>query len=154
MNNQVLQTGNTFDSQSFGMGHARKVWRNQFRQDAGDGRITNVSDFVSAGLVRSGMALVEDTTAGADTHDYKALPWSALLTAISGAGIDSLGIVGFLKEDVRIINGNTFGTVTNVYDGELYAHMCGDTPENAVTISNAIKAMTQKNGMSIRIVKY
>lgn len=157
MKNQVFQTGNTFDNQSFGLGHARKVWRQIYKQDAGDGKITNVSDFVSAGLIRAGMAVVEDTAQGADAHDYKVLPWSTILAAITGetpAGIDSLGIIGFLQEDVRILNGSTVGTITVIYEGELYDYMCGDTPENAATISAAFKNMTQKNGMQIRIVKF
>ena len=69
MKNQVFQTGNTFDSQSFGVGHARKVWRRIEEQLAGGFMIKNISDFVSAGLIRSGMAIVKDSTLGADEKD-------------------------------------------------------------------------------------
>lgn len=155
MKNQVFQTGNTFDTQSFGAGHARKVWRRIEEQLPGTGRITNVSDFVTAGLIRSGMAIVKDTASGADEQDYKALPWATIKTAITGespAGIDSLGIIGFLQEDAPVTSANTFATCTVIVKGEIYGYMLGDNAEDAAAIAGAIKGMTQKNGMSIRVV--
>ena len=156
MKNQVFQTGNTFDSQSFGVGHARKVWRRIEEQLPGGFVIKNVADFVSAGLIRSGMAIVKDSTAGADVKDIKVLTWAQIKAAITGdspAGIDSLGIIGFLQEDVPVIDANTIATGNVIVKGEMYAYMFGDNLEDAAAISEAIKGMTQKNGLAIRVVE-
>ena len=152
MKNQVFQTGNTFDAQSFSVGHARKVWRRIEEQLPGGFMIKNVSDFVSAGLIRSGMAIVKDDTQGADDKDIKVLTWAQLKSAISGSGIDSLGIIGFLQEDVPVIDGNTIATGNVIVKGEIYGYMLGDTQSDAATIAAAVKGMTQKNCLSIRVV--
>lgn len=151
MKDQVFQTGNAFDSQSFKVGHARKVWRRIEEQLPGTGHITNAADFLSKGLVRGGMALVKDTAAGADAQDYKALSWGEVKAAASD--IDSLGIIGFLQEDAPVLSANTYCTCTIIVKGEIYAYMLGDNLNDAKTISDAIKGMTQKNGMSIRVVE-
>ena len=152
MKNQVFQTGNTFDSQSFGVGHARKVWRRIEEQLPGGFMIKNISDFVSAGLIRSGMAIVKDSTMGADEKDVNVLTWAQLKVAIAGSGIDSLGIIGFLQEDVPVIDANTIGTANVIVKGEIYGYMLGGTPEDAAIIAPAVKGMTQKNGLNIRVV--
>ena len=154
MKNQVFQTGNTFDVQSFAVGHARKVWRRIEEQLPGGFMIKNVSDFVSAGLIRSGMAIVKDTTSGADEKDIKVLTWAQLKSAISGeGGIDSLGIIGFLQEDVPVIDANTIATGNVIVKGEIYGYMLGDTQADATAIAAGVKGMTQKNGLSIRVVE-
>lgn len=154
MKNQVFQTGNTFDKQSFGIGHARKVWRRIEEQLPGGFMIKNVSDFLSAGLIRSGMAIVKDTTSGADEKDIKVLTWAQLKAAISGeGGIDSLGIIGFLQEDAPVIDANTIATGNVIVKGEIYGYMFGDNLQDAATIAAAVKGMAQKNGLNIRVVE-
>ena len=153
MKNQVFQTGNTFDAQSFGVGHARKVWRRIEEQLPGGFMIKNVSDFVSAGLIRSGMAVVKDSTQGADAKDIKVLTWAQLKSGISGSGIDSLGIIGFLQEDVPVIDANTIATGNVIVKGEIYGYMFGDNATDAATIAAAVAGMTQKNGLNIRVVE-
>ena len=154
MANQVFQTGNTFDTHSIAMGHARKVWRRIEEQLPGMGMIKNISDFVSGGLIRSGMAVVKDATVGADEKDIKVLTWAQLLTGIAGeGGIDSLGIIGFLQEDVPVASANTIATGNVVVKGEIYGYMLGDTQANAATIAAAVKGMAQKNGLNIRVVE-
>ena len=153
MKNQVFQTGNTFDTQSFSVGHARKVWRRIEEQLPGGFMIKNVSDFVTAGLIRSGMAIVKDTTSGADEKDVKVLTWAQLQTGASGeGGLDSLGIIGFLQEDVPVTSSDTIVTGNVIVKGEIYGYMLGDTPDTAKAVSAAVKGMTQKNGLSIRVV--
>ena len=152
MKDQVFQNGNSFDSQSFSLGHSRKVWRRIEEQLPGGFMIKNVSDFVSDGLIRGGMAVVYDTTPGADAKDIKVLTWAQLKSAISGSGIDSLNIIGFLQEDVRILSASTIATGNVIVKGEIYGYMLGDTQSDATTIASAVKGMTQKNGLSIRVV--
>lgn len=155
MANTVFQTGNTFDSGTVSMGHARKVWRRIEEQLPGGFVIKNVSSFATAGLIRSGMPLAYDTASGADAKDVKVVTWAAIKTAVTGqspAGIDSLNIIGFLQEDVPVTSSSTFATANVVVKGEIYGYMLGDTVTDAATISAAIKGMTQKNGMSIRVV--
>lgn len=154
MKNQVFQTGNTFDTQSFSAGHARKVWRRIEEQLPGGFLIKNVSDFVTAGLIRSGMAIVKDTTSGADEKDVKVLTWAQLKTGAAGeGGLDSLGIIGFLQEDVPVTSANTVATANVIVKGEIYDYMLGDSLADAATIAAAVKGMTQKNGMNIRVVE-
>ena len=150
MKNQVFQTGNTFDTQSVSVGHARKVWRRIEEQLPGGFLIKNVSDFVSAGLIRSGMAIVKDTTQGADEKDIKVLTWAQVKAAVGN--IDSLSIIGFLQEDVPVMGATTVATGNVIVKGEIYGYMLGDTQEDATAISAAIKGMTQKNGLNIRVV--
>lgn len=152
MKNSVFQTGNTFDEQSFSVGHARKVWRRIEEQLPGGFVIKNISDFVSAGLVRSGMAIVKDTAVDADEKDVKVLTWAQLKAGIAGSGIDSLGIIGFLQEDVPVASAQTIGTANIIVKGEIYGYMLGGTPEDADIIAPAVKGMTQKNGLNIRVV--
>lgn len=150
-----MQTGNTFDTQSFSVGHARKVWRRIEEQLPGGFLIKNISDFVTAGLIRSGMAIVKDTASDADDKDIKVLPWATIKTAITGdspAGIDSLGIIGFLQEDVPVTSANTVATGNVIVKGEIYGYMLGDTQADATAIAAAVKGMTQKNGLNIRVV--
>lgn len=152
MKNQVFQTGNTFDSHEFKVGHAKKVWRRIEEQLPGGFMVKNISDFVSAGLIRSGMAIVPDSTVGADAKDVKVLTWAQLKSAISGAGIDSLGIIGFLQEDIPVSSAATIGTANVIVKGEIYGYMLGGTPADAAIIAPAVKGMTQKNGLNIRVV--
>jgi len=152
MKNQVFQTGNTFDAQSVGAGHSRKVWRRIEEQLPGGFLVKNVADFVSAGLIRSGMAIVKDSTQGADEKDVKVLSWSDVKTAINGSGIDTLNIIGFLQEDIPVINAYTQATANVIVKGEIYGYMLGDTASDATAIAAGIKGMTQKNGLNIRVV--
>jgi len=151
----TLNTGNAFNSETLTGGHARKVWRRIDEQLPGGFRIKNVSSFTSAGLIRSGMALAYDTTSGADAKDVNVVTWAQIKTAITGqspAGIDSLNIIGFLQEDVVIKDSNTYATANVVVKGEIYGYMLGDTVTDATAIAAAVKGMTQKNGLSIRVV--
>lgn len=153
MKGQTFQTGNTFDTQTIAVGHARKVWRRIEEQLPGGFMIKNISDFVTAGLIRSGMAIVKDSTNGADEKDIKVLTWAQLKTGISGeGGIDSLGIIGFLQEDVPVTSANTVATGNVIVKGEIYGYMLGNTQANAATIAAAVKGMAQKNGLNIRVV--
>ena len=151
----TLQTGNAFNSETISLGHAKKVWRRIDEQLPGGFRIKNVSAFVSAGLIRSGMAIAYDTASGADAKDVNVVTWAQIKSAVSGsspAGIDSLNIIGFLQEDVPVKDANTLATGNVIVKGEIYGYMLGDTVADAATISAAVKGMTQKNGLSIRVV--
>ena len=154
--NNDFQIGNSFDSQTLNLGHAKKVWRRIDEQLPGGYHVTNMSDFASDGLIQAGMAVVKDTTSGADVRDVKVLTWAQIKTAVTGqspAGIDSLNIIGFLKEDVPVIDAYTQATGNVIVKGEIYGYMLGDSQEDAATISAAVKGMTQKNGLNIRVVE-
>lgn len=157
---QDFQIGNSFDSQTVSLGHAKKVWRRIDEQLPGGYHVTNMSDFASAGLIQAGMAVVKDTASGADIRDVKALTWAQLKTGASAeGGLDSLGIIGFTQEDVPVYQHGTggsatynYGTCNIIVKGEIYGYMLGGTVADAATISAAVKAMTQKNGLSIRVI--
>lgn len=145
-------SGNTFDSQEFKVGHAKKVWRRTGAQLPGGFVITNIADFAADGRIRAGMAIVKDTSEGANDCDVKALKWADITAAAKGNGIDSLGIMGFLLKDVTIRDGKVQGTATIIVEGEIYGYMMGNTPAVAEIVAAAVKGMTQKNGMAIRVV--
>lgn len=167
---QDFQIGNSFDSQTVSLGHAKKVWRRIDEQLPGGYHVTNMSDFASAGLIQAGMAVVKDTAAGmavvndtasgADIRDVKVLTWAQLKTGASAeGGLDSLGIIGFTQEDVPVYQHGTgasatynYGTCNIIVKGEIYGYMLGGTVADAATISAAVKTMTQKNGLSIRVI--
>lgn len=157
---QDFQIGNSFDSQSVSLGHAKKVWRRIDEQLPGGYHVTNMSDFASAGIIQAGMAVVKDTASGADIRDVKVLTWAQLKTGASAeGGLDSLGIIGFTQEDVPVYQHGTggsatynYGTCNIIVKGEIYGYMLGGTVADATTISAAVKAMTQKNGLSIRVI--
>ena len=157
---QDFQIGNSFDSQTVSLGHAKKVWRRIDEQLPGGYHVTNMSDFASAGLIQAGMAVVKDTASGADIRDVKVLTWAQLKTGASAeGGLDSFGIIGFTQEDVPVYQHGTgasatynYGTCNIIVKGEIYGYMLGGTVADATTISAAVKAMTQKNGLSIRVI--
>ncbi len=157
---QDFQIGNSFDSQTVSLGHAKKVWRRIDEQLPGGYHVTNMSDFASEGLIQAGMAVVKDTASGADIRDVKVLTWAQLKTGASAeGGLDSLGIIGFTQEDVPVYQHGTgasatynYGTCNIIVKGEIYGYMLGGTVADAATISAAVKAMTQKNGLSIRVI--
>lgn len=160
--NNDFQIGNSFDSQALNFGHAKKVWRRIDEQLPGGYHVTNMSDFASDGLIQAGMAVVKDTASGADARDVKVLTWAQIKTAVTGqspAGIDSLNIIGFTQEDVPVYQHGTagsytynYGTCNIIVKGEIYGYMLGATVTDAATISAAIKGMTQKNGLAIRVI--
>jgi len=158
---QDFQIGNSFDSQTVSLGHAKKVWRRIDEQLPGGYHITNMSEFASAGLIQAGMAVVKDTASGADIRDVKVLTWARLKAGASAdGGIDSHGsIIGFTQEDVPVYQHGTgasatynYGTCNIIVKGEIYGYMLGETVADAATISAAVKDMTQKNGLSIRVI--
>lgn len=154
---QDFQIGNSFDSQTLTAGHARKVWRRIDEQLPGGYRIVNMADFASAGLVRSGMAVAKSTASGADERDITVIPWASIASAES---VDSLNIIGFLQEDTPVYTHGSgasatynYGTANIVVKGEIYGYMLGDTQAQATSVAAKIKGMTQKNGLSIRVIE-
>lgn len=148
--NNVLQTGNAFNASTVSLGHAKKVWRRIDEQLPGGYRILNVSDFVEKGLIRSGMAVVK--AEDADEKDINVLKWQEIIDSADSDGVDSLNILGFLQEDVPVKDVNTYATGNIIVKGEIYGYMLGDTPTEAGNVAPMIKLMTQKNGLSIRVV--
>lgn len=139
---QNFLIGNTFDATSTSYGHARKVWRRIDEQLPGGWTVNNVSDFVSDGIIKSGMAV---TLEDADARTVNVLAWADLATNVSD-------IIGFVQEDAVITDSSTYATVNVVVKGEIYGYMLGDDETTATTNATAVKAMTQLNGLSIRVV--
>lgn len=111
--------GNTYDNQSFSVGHARKVWRETRNQFPGGGKVSNIADWVAKGVIPSGRPCKFDPknkTVKVYTTDQ----------VTAATDVADLGINGYIQEDVRILNGQTVGTATVVYDGEIYEYMFTD----------------------------
>lgn len=112
----AFKTGNTFDTTSFKVGHASKVWREIRHRFPAGGVISNVSDWVATGKIPSGTPV---------KYDGAAKTLKAYTDAqIKGASdMATLGINAYLQEDAYITDANTIATGTAIYAGEIYEHM-------------------------------
>lgn len=112
----MFETGNTFKSGSMKFGHARKVWREIHDIYPGGGRFATTAGFtekIPAGTpVKLDMA-AKTITPFTDTD------------VTSAADVKTLGINGFLQEDVVLASSAKY-TGTVVYRGELYSFMLGE----------------------------
>lgn len=116
--------GNTFDVKSVKYGHARKVWREITDIYPAGGTISNIADWVSAGKIPAGTPVKFDIS----NKTIKALTDAS----ISGGNVETLGINGFLQEDVVVTSANTVGTGTVVYGGEIYGYMFAEATLTAL----------------------
>ena len=156
---QDFQIGNSFDSETVALGHSKKVWRRIDEQLPGGYHVTNLADFASAGFIQAGTPVAYSTEQNADARDIVAIPFSDLADESDDAGVSSLNIIGFLQEDVPVIKHGTGGGATYNYasgnvivKGEIYGYMLGTTQEEATAAAAAVKLLTQKNGLSIRVI--
>lgn len=118
--------GNTFDVQSVGYGHARKVWREIRHRYPAGGTIQNVSDWVSNGVIPAGTPCKwYDDAANDGGKKIVAYTDAQVSAADTAEKLAALGINGYLQEDARILDANTVATGTVIYAGEIYEYMLG-----------------------------
>lgn len=86
------------------------------------------------------------------TTDTSVVADKTYYTKAEAVTTDGLNIIGFLQEDAPVASNSTIATGTVIVKGEIYGYMLGDTVTQAATIAPLIKAMTQKNGLNIRVV--
>lgn len=116
--------GNTFDVKSVKYGHARKVWREITDIYPAGGVISNIADWTDAGLIPAGTPV---------KYDISAKTIEAYTdTDLSGSDVATLGINGFLQEDVVVASASTVGTGTVVYGGEIYGYMFAEATLTAL----------------------
>lgn len=109
--------GNTFGSGSVSTyGHARKVWREIRHQFPAGGTVKNLSDWTSVGIIPAGTPCKFDMAA----KEIVAYTDSAVT---GEEEVSSLGINGYLQEDIPLGSGVSVATGTVIYDGELYEWM-------------------------------
>lgn len=108
--------GNSFDNTSQKWGHARKVWREIRHRYPAGAKITNVSEFVNSGVIPAGSAVKFD----AEKKEMTVVLDSAIKAA---SDVKTLGVNGYLQEDVRVLSANTVATGTVIYAGEIYEYM-------------------------------
>ena len=124
--------GNTFDVNTVKYGHARKVWREIRHRYPGGGMVSNISDWTSAGKIPAGTAVkfdLSNKTLKAYTDEQ-----------IKAADITTLGINGYLQEDILVTSENTKASGTVVYAGELYQYMFD---EEVIAILQKITTLPQ-----------
>lgn len=121
--------GNTYNSKGFSVNHAKKVWRAIHHVYPGGGIVSNIADWTAKGIIPSGRPCKFDSK----TKTVK------VYTAeqVTAGTIADLGINGYIQEDVRVENGNTVGSVTVVYGGEIYEYMVADA-ELAILKTNTL----------------
>ena len=93
--------GNTFDVNTVKYGHARKVWREIRHRYPGGGMVSNISDWVAVGKIPAGTAVKFDLSG----KTFKAYTDEQIKAAESD--ITTLGINGYLQEDVLVASENT-----------------------------------------------
>lgn len=126
--------GNTFDVNTVKYGHARKVWREIRHRYPGGGMVNNISDWTSAGKIPAGTAVKFDLS----DKTLKAYTDAQIKEAESN--ITTLGINGYLQEDILVASGNTKASGTVVYAGEIYRYMFN---EEVVAILQKITTLPQ-----------
>lgn len=134
--------GNTFDVNTVKYGHARKVWREIRHRYPGGGMVSNISDWTSAGKIPAGTAVkfdLSDNTLKAYT-DEQIKAAEAKPSEGVAPGIASLGINGYLQEDILVTSENTKASGTVIYAGELYQYMFD---EEIVAILQKITTLPQ-----------
>ncbi len=101
----------------------------------------------------------ESTSKYVATNDTSVTDNKDYYEQVAAVTTDGLNIIGFLQEDVPVYQHGTSGSYTYNYGtgnvvvkGEIYGYMLGDDAETAATVAGAIKAMSQKNGLSIRVI--
>lgn len=101
-------TGNSFGTQTFNYGHAKKVWREIRHRYPAGGTISNIAAWKTAkkDVIPAGTPVV---------FDAEAKTMVAQLEAANTAN-------GYTQEDV-VIKDATVATATVIYDGELYGYM-------------------------------
>jgi hypothetical protein len=119
--------GNTFGSQSVNAGHARKVWREVKDQFPAGGVVTNLTDWVSAGVGKIPAGTFCKWYDDADNGGKKVVCYTAAQIKAASGNPASLGINGATLYDIDIENGDTVGTATVVYAGEYYDYMVKDS---------------------------
>jgi hypothetical protein len=117
--------GNTFDVNTVKYGHARKVWREIRHRYPGGGMVSNISDWVAVGKIPAGTAVKFDLSGKTFTAE---------------SDITTLGINGYLQEDILVASGNTKASGTVVYAGEIYQYMFD---EEVVAILQKITTLPQ-----------
>ena len=117
--------GNTFDVRSVKYGHARKVWREINAQYPGGGVVSNIADWVDAGKIPAGTPVKFDISAKTIKAYTDAQVKESETASGDGAaaGVASLGINGYLEEDIVVASKDTVGTGTVIYNGVLYGYM-------------------------------
>lgn len=138
----ILQTGNTFDNQSFSASHSRKVWREIRRQWPAGGKVTNVSDWVAAGKIPAGTPCKYSLNASTQAKEIKCYTDAQVKAAVTkqggtdAPGIDSLGINGYTDRDIPIASSSTVATATAIREGDIYEYMFDSA------VATALKANT------------
>lgn len=111
--------GNTFDNSHVKYGHAKRVWRTMRHVYPCGGTIKNVNDFVGKGVIPAGSPVKFNTK----TKEIEVMKDDAIKNA---ENVNTLGINGYLQEDVLVKDAQTIGTGTVVYAGEIYEYMFDD----------------------------
>lgn len=109
--------GNTFDVNTVKYGHARKVWREIRHRYPGGGMVSNISEWVAVGKIPAGTPVKFDLS---DKKTFTAYTDKQIKDA---ENITTLGINGYLQEDILVASDNTQASGTVVYAGEIYQHM-------------------------------
>lgn len=118
----ILQTGNTFDTQTFKQGHTRKVWREIRRQWPVGGRVTNVSDWVEKGKIPTGTPCKYNNAVGAK----EVICYTDAQVKAAADDIDALEINGYTDRDIPIASADTKATATAIREGDIYEYMFDD----------------------------
>ena len=114
--------GNTFGSQTVNAGHARKVWREVKDQFPAGGVVANLTDWVTGGIGKIPAGTFckwED----AGSEGGKKVTCYTKAQILAAGSISTLGINGATLDDIDIEAGETVGTATVIYAGEMYSYM-------------------------------
>lgn len=118
--------GNTFGSQSVGVGHARKVWREVKDQFPAGGVVANLSDWLESGkgkIPAGTFCKWYDDAANNGGKKVVCYTKAQITGTADAAALAALGINGATLYDIDIEAGDTVASATVVYAGEIYSYM-------------------------------
>lgn len=116
-----MSIGNSYNTSTITVGHARKVWRSTSNVYPGGGVVENINDWKDKGVIPSGRPCKFDP------KEKKVKVYtSEQVKAAAEGGVAALGINGYIQEDIRVVDDKTIGTATVVYAGEIYEYMFSD----------------------------
>ncbi len=144
-------TGNTFDTRTIAFTHARKVWREQREKYPVGGRVVNIDDWANAGkkcIPAGTLAKYSvNATGGKEITCYLPTDLPTLEATKDSEGKDMAATAdlsadyGYTDRDLPIRDGNTVGTVTVIYEGEIYKYML---PEAVQPVGRALVPLVKQ----------
>ncbi len=114
--------GNSFRKKEESFGSGKNIWHEIKGAYPCGGKITNISDFVSQGVIPSGSMCQFDQV----KNEIKIIKSAEIKLTDGGGEVEPNTIKGLLQNDVYVKSDTTFATGSVVFAGEIYSDRCAE----------------------------